>query len=262
MTESEERLYEFLEEYKELLNENKLDELYNKLITVQGISNHKLTEVLYSAGIPVLSYLTYIPENYNSYDVKLITVNIPKNIKYVADYAYFRCKNLRALDFEKDSQCVLIQDSAFAECSMLSSIRFAEGLKTIEPYAFSECRSLNTVVLPNSLCDLMSKAFLGCANLTRVYTGLNLESIDNDAFNSCRKLEYIKIDNPKIHLGERVFIGCDNLSTIDFNGSKLDWQSVVSNADDHCSTWLNRPYTVTRVHCNDGDVHIDGTNFE
>lgn len=51
---------------------------------------------------------------------------------------------------------------AFSNCRELSSITLPEGLETIEELAFSHCASLSTIEFPKTLKSIKTYAFEGC----------------------------------------------------------------------------------------------------
>lgn len=49
---------------------------------------------------------------------------------------------------------VTIGASAFIECSMMTYLRMGQGVTVIEESAFSGCRRLTSVVIPNSVSTI------------------------------------------------------------------------------------------------------------
>lgn len=75
--------------------------------------------------------------------------------------------------------------------------------------AFSNCRDLVSVQLPNSLTLIEESAFYACTKLEEIRFGDNLESIGNGAFHGCHSLR--ELDLPS---GLRV-IGADSLQFLE-----------------------------------------------
>ena len=61
-----------------------------------------------------------------------------------------------------------IGDSAFYNCSDLTSVTIPNSITNIGPYAFESCSSLMSVTIPNSVTDIGPYAFESCSNLTSV----------------------------------------------------------------------------------------------
>ena len=54
--------------------------------------------------------------------------------------------------------------------------------------AFRDCSGLTSVSIPNSVTSIGAGAFSGCSGLTSVTIGNSVESIGESAFNDCSKL--------------------------------------------------------------------------
>ena len=61
-----------------------------------------------------------------------------------------------------------IGDSAFSGCKSLESVNIPDGVEEIEEYTFCGCESLTSVVIPDSVTALHKGAFSGCANITEI----------------------------------------------------------------------------------------------
>jgi hypothetical protein len=98
---------------------------------------------------------------HNQNNNTLSLVNIPKTIKTIGDYAFYRCTALTTINFLGDG-LTTIGAYAFYGTSSLSKIVFPETLKTIGAYAFfnsepnaSGIRGLkDTLVIPNTVNGL------------------------------------------------------------------------------------------------------------
>ena len=58
-----------------------------------------------------------------------------------------------------------IGESAFSECSSLTSINIPDSVTSIGDHAFSRCSSLTSITIPNSVTSIGENAFEGCYNL-------------------------------------------------------------------------------------------------
>jgi hypothetical protein len=62
-----------------------------------------------------------------------------------------------------------IGNSAFDNCTSLSSIKIGNSVTNIENYAFYNCTSLTSITIPNSVTSIGVGAFYGCDELATVY---------------------------------------------------------------------------------------------
>lgn len=131
-------------------------------------------------------------------------------------------------------------------------LQYFTGLTTIGSYAFSNCRGLTSIEIPNSVTSIGSCAFQNCSGLTSLTIGEGLESVNSDAFKGCNNiatLEYhckwayggwfnCKESLSQLILGDEVesvsgFDGCTDLISVDFgNGLK----NIGSDAFQNCSS--------------------------
>ena len=86
-----------------------------------------------------------------------------------------------------------IGERAFSGCRSLTSVVIPDGVTSIGMYAFRYCRSLTSVVIPDSVTSIGYGAFDGCNNLTSVVIGDSVTSIGNYAFSGCSSLTNITV---------------------------------------------------------------------
>ena len=83
-----------------------------------------------------------------------------------------------------------IAQGAFSGCRGLSAVTMPEHLKVIEKYAFYDCASLQEVIIPGEVREVLSSVFVGCSSLNRVETlsptppDLFVDAFDDHVFNS------------------------------------------------------------------------------
>ena len=87
-----------------------------------------------------------------------------------------------------------IGDYAFSECTSLTSIVIPDSVTSIGVQAFSSCTSLTSIDIPDSVTSIGSFAFSYCRSLTNVTIGNGVTSIRDWAFHSCYSLTSITVD--------------------------------------------------------------------
>ena len=98
---------------------------------------------------------------------------------------------------------------------------------TIGESAFSGCKGLTSVTIPNSLTSIGGSAFSGCSGLTSVTIPNSVTEIGTSAFSGCTGLTSVTIPNSVTSIGDYAFRFCSGLTnlTITGNGS---WNTVLS----------------------------------
>ena len=98
-----------------------------------------------------------------------------------------------------------IGDSAFEDCSNLTSITIPNSVTEIGYSAFNGCTSLKTITIPNSVTSIGSSAFSGCTSLESITIPDSVTSIGNWAFENCSSLKSITILNSVTSIGSNAF---------------------------------------------------------
>lgn len=75
-----------------------------------------------------------------------------------------------------------VGNSAFAECSALSSVTFGNGVNTIEAAAFDACTNLTSVTIPSSVTSIQDEAFASCSDLVSATFNGNAPSMGSGVF--------------------------------------------------------------------------------
>lgn len=179
---------------------------------------------------------------------------IPASVINVADYAFYRCKNLKSITFAEGSQlqsigvsafyeCVELEnvaipasvttigDSAFFYCNSLVSITFAEGsqLQSIGSNAFSYCNSMESFTIPASVTSIGSYAFRGCSALAELDIPQTVLSLGENVVNGCSALRKIILPVTVDNLSGDFFGGCSQLSEIYIRQGNELYRSIEGN---------------------------------
>ena len=126
----------------------------------------------------------------------------------------------------------IIGNSAFFDCKSLQSIDIPNSVTTIGNWAFSGCSSLQSIDIPNSRIIIGDCAFSRCSSLQSINTtkgNKRYESIDGILFSkdlTCilklpegKKLKKYTIPNSVTTIGDSAFKGCSSLQSIDIPNS-------------------------------------------
>ena len=107
-----------------------------------------------------------------------------------------------------------ISDCAFSSCKNLTSITIPNSVTSIGNEAFSSCENLISITIPDSVVSIGNLAFHYCHSLTSITIPDSVTSIANWTFSGCSSLSSITIPDSVISIGDWVFYGCDSLTSI------------------------------------------------
>ena len=126
-------------------------------------------------------------------------VFIPRNCTKIPDYL-FKNKNISSVTFEEGGSEMIIYLEAFSSSS------------------------LQSIIFPSCLKQILERAFLKCYNLKIVnFTETQLSSIPKSCFQECSQLETVIFDYSDVNsIGEASFYNCSKLKTLDIKNSLIE----------------------------------------
>ena len=107
-----------------------------------------------------------------------------------------------------------IGESAFEDCSGLTSITLPSGVTSIGKSVFSGCRGLTSVTLPSGVTSIGESAFKDCSGLTSITLPSGVTSIGKSVFRGCCGLTSITLPSVVTSIGESAFENCSGLTNI------------------------------------------------
>ncbi len=112
-----------------------------------------------------------------------------------------------------------IVDYAFSNCTSLTSVTIPNSISSIGKFAFANCTSLVTVTNYSNFTIISESAFSGCSSLEDFTIPSGVTHIGISAFQNCSNLANITIPNGVETIGESAFSGCTSLFTIAISDS-------------------------------------------
>ena len=239
----------------------------------------------------------------------LTSIEIPNSVTSIGEIAFYYCSSLERIvvengntvyDSRNNCNAIIetqtntllygcmntiipnsvtsIGNSAFSNCSGLTSIEIPNSVTSIGNSAFSNCSGLTSIEIPNSVTSIGSNAF-SWSGLTSIEIPNSVTSIGNEAFSPCVGLENFVVEggnpnydsrnncnaiietqtntllygcmntiipNSVTSIGDRAFYSCSGLTSIEIPNSVTsigDWAFIF------CSklTSIEIPNSVTSI---------------
>lgn len=151
-----------------------------------------------------------------------------------------------------------IASGAFNNCVLLTQLIIPDSVEEIGNNAFYGCSSLKEIKLPAKIKTIDISMFTQCINILEVFIPDEVETIKSGAFNLCKSLKTVYIPKSVVEIEKDVFDGCDSLATIFYEGSKTEWDELVSR----CGLDLNVNVIYNSYNQEDtllGDINNDGS---
>ena len=119
-----------------------------------------------------------------------------------------------------------IGDSAFSGCKGLTGILIPEGVTVIENLAFA-ATGMSDVTIPNTVQSIGESAFANCRELKSVSIEGSVKTLKQLTFNICYDLQTIYLPESIEKIEQNTFFDCRSLKDVYFSGSERTWSKVV-----------------------------------
>ena len=120
-----------------------------------------------------------------------------------------------------------IGEMAFSYCKSLTSITIPNSVVSIEHAAFYYCHGLTSITIPNSVTSIGDESFFNCTELTSIAIPNSVITIGDSAFKYCQNLKSVNIPDSVTTIGFWAFSYCTSLENISVSAGN----SVYSSKD-------------------------------
>jgi hypothetical protein len=132
-----------------------------------------------------------------------------KNGKRLLSAKHFDCET-----YTINKGIKVICDRAFFCCKSLQSIVIPNSVTSIGHSAFQDCASLQSIVIPESVTSIGDWAFESCKSLQSIAIPESVTNIRDWAFASCESLQSIVIPENVTSIGDSAFASCKSLQSL------------------------------------------------
>ncbi len=164
-------------------------------------------------------------------------IYIGKNVEYIADSAFYYCKNLKAVFvdeenkhftsvdgvlFTKDMKTLILHPIGNGEWQKEQGITdnadtyiIPEGVENVGSYSFYKNGSLVHLTFPSTLKTIGNMSFFGCGSMWTVWLPEGFESIGADAFSYCSSLSPVMYIPASVkHIDDYAFFSCTGIKSV------------------------------------------------
>lgn len=121
-----------------------------------------------------------------------------------------------------------IGDSAFSNCTNLTTVELGDGVTSIGTSAFIRCTQLPSITIGSGVTSIGKNAFNGCAALTEAV--IQSGAIGESAFNGCTILANVTLGNGVTSIGRNAFLKCKALTSMYIGSSVKTIESYAFSA--------------------------------
>lgn len=154
---------------------------------VNYLSGKELNNIVICEGITGVADDVFYSEN----GVDTVNISLPSTLTSIGSSAF---RNIKATGIRVNGSLDYIGSNAFYG-SGITKIDLSKSVLTeIEKYAFANCKSLTTVILPNTVKEIREGAFYS-SGLTKIQLPESVVNLGKKAFSNCLSLVKITIEN-------------------------------------------------------------------
>ena len=127
-----------------------------------------------------------------------------------------------------------IGNSAFSNCTNLTTVELGDGVTSIGTSAFLKCKQLSSIAIGSGVISIGASAFNGCTALANAE--IKSGAIGANAFQDCTSLANVTLGDGVTSIGRNAFLRCKALASISI-GSGVT--SIESGAFNGCTALTN-----------------------
>jgi len=202
-------------------------------LTANFVKRYDFTDtngLYYKISSPTTAYVTYRNSAGGDYSGAItipstVTINNTSyNVTAIGDSAFYNCTGLTSISIA--NSVTSIGRYSFCYCIKLTSITLPDTITSMGTYAFAYCFDLASITLSNSLTSLSANLFTSCYKLSTVAIPNSVTAIGNSTFSSCSGLTSISIPASVASIATYAFGNCTGLTSITVDSNNPNYCSV------------------------------------
>ncbi len=194
---------------------------------------------------------------------KLKEIIIPRGVTSIGAYAFSGCANIKTICLPDGVKT--IENYTFQYCGALEYVDLGSSVTAIGNFAFTNCSSLKELIIPSGVTSVGNNVFYGCDSISDVTIPMYMldhlpkenfknvvlttgTAIADGQFSIATFIETVTIPVTVTSIGKEAFKNCLILTSINFGGTKAQWNEIEKGEHWDHSTGA---YTVK---CIDGEI--------
>ena len=110
-----------------------------------------------------------------------------------------------------------IGNSAFSNCTNLTTVELGDGVTKIGTNAFIRCTQISSITIGSRVSSIGKNVFNGCTALTNANIGSG--AIGANAFQDCSRLANVTLGDGVTSIGANAFLRCEALTSMNIGSS-------------------------------------------
>ena len=172
----------------------------------------------------------------------LASITIPNGVTSIGSNAFRGCKSITSITLP--DSVTSIGEDAFRDCDKLQ--QYENGLYYVSGWVVGTVKIIVKATIKEGTRGIADSAFSGCRELTSITIPNSVTSIGSGAFAGCYRLTSITIPNGVTSIGRSVFEACNELQRVYYKGTKSDWSKIYVGPDNTKLTDATRYYSETK----------------
>ena len=136
---------------------------------------------------------------------------------------------------------------ALTETLLSADIDPARYMKEI-PERYLQASTIRSYTIPNNVVTIGEDAFAFCSGITSIVIPEGVTLIHDRTFQNCTNLTQITLPSSVIQISSEAFLGCFDLKSINYLGTKKQWEKIKKEFNWKKGTFLRE------IKCTDGII--------
>jgi hypothetical protein len=111
----------------------------------------------------------------------LVKLKTQPKLESIGRFAFDQCTSIRTADLSASLKLAILAEGTFSECSTIRSIALPDSVTVLGPSVFQGCRALARVDMPEALQKIGSSAFTDCTSIGELVLPSNLQEFGSQA---------------------------------------------------------------------------------